>query len=240
MILSNLLWTDLKALAQFLSVSVSGVGSEELAKRCMKAIADRCGVKVKTRRNREVKLTSELPPLVISTHERADVLVYNEDGSKVALLIEVNSSHMLFTERKAVLGAADMIRFLRNSNIMFSGFTSFVFPKIGSRQCIIKVTVKWQELRFVYSLQRLPDMQEALDAVQDVLKCQMSAVPTLPEAIEHQLMLLSQDDLNWISSDDPFQVPSSRNIIVADCRFKVYVMWDRETLFAIYNCCCTL
>ena len=66
---------DLKALAKFLSVSVSGVGSDELAERCI--IADRCGVKVKTRRNREVKLTSELPPLVISTHERADVLVYN-------------------------------------------------------------------------------------------------------------------------------------------------------------------
>ena len=67
-----------------LSVSVSGVGSDELAERCMKAIADRCGVKVKTPRNREVKLTSEWPPLVISTHERADVLVYNEDGSKVS------------------------------------------------------------------------------------------------------------------------------------------------------------
>ena len=124
-------------------MSVSGVGSDELAERCMKAIADRCGVKVKTRRNREVKLTSELPPLVISTHERADVLVYNEDGSKVALLIEVNSSPMLFTERKAVLGAADMIRFLRISSIMFSGFTSFVFPKIGSRQCVPDHTLEY-------------------------------------------------------------------------------------------------
>lgn len=124
-------------------MSVSGVGSDELAERCMKAIADRCGVKVKTRRNREVKLTSELPPLVISTHERADVLVYNEDGSKVALLIEVNSSPMLFTERKAVLGAADMIRFHRISSIMFSGFTSFVFPKIGSRQCVPDHTLEY-------------------------------------------------------------------------------------------------
>ena len=63
----------------------------------------------------------------------------------------------------------------------------------------------------MYSLQRLPDMQEALDTVQDVIRCQISAVPTLPEAIEPQLM---QDNLNWISSDDPLQVPSSRNMIV--------------------------
>lgn len=59
-------------------------------------------------------------------------------------------------------------------------------------------------------------MQEALDAVQDVLKCQISAVPTLPEAIEPQLMLLSQDDLDLFSSDDPLQVPSSRNMVVED------------------------
>ena len=95
----------------------------------MKAIADQCGVKINTRRNREVNLTSELPPLVVSLHERADVLVYNEDSSKLLLLIEVNSSPMIFTERKAVLGAADMIRFLRNSDKRFSEFTSFVFPK---------------------------------------------------------------------------------------------------------------
>ena len=131
------------------------------------------------------------------------------------MLIEVNSSHMLFTERKAVLGAADMIRFLRNSNIMFSGFTIFVFPKIGSRQC---VTVKWQERRFVYSLQRLPDMQEALYAVQDVLKCQMSAVPTLPEAIEPQLML-RRSELDFIRRPIPGTILTQRD----SCRFKAYI-----------------
>ena len=154
-------------MASFLSVSGSGVGNEELAERCMKAIADQCGVKINTRRNREVNLTSKLPPLVVSLHERADVLVYNEDSSKLLLLIEVNSSPMIFTERKAVLGAADMIRFLRNSDKKFSEFTSFVFPKVGHPQCIIKVTVKWRDLRFMYSLKRLPDMQKALDTVKD-------------------------------------------------------------------------
>ena len=35
----------------------------------MKAIADQCGVKINTRCNREVNLTSKLPPLVVSVHE---------------------------------------------------------------------------------------------------------------------------------------------------------------------------
>ena len=87
-----------------------------MAESCVKAIAERCGVKVNTRRNREVQLTSKLPPLVTSTHERADVLVYNKEDTKVVLLVEVNSSPMLYTERKAVLGAADMLRLLRHTD----------------------------------------------------------------------------------------------------------------------------
>ena len=91
-------------------------------------------VKVNTRRNREVQLTSKLPPLVTSTHERADVLVYNKEDTKVVLLVEVNSSPMLYTERKAVLGAADMLRLLRHTDKNFSVFTSFVFPK---KECTV-------------------------------------------------------------------------------------------------------
>ena len=94
--------------------------------RHMKAIADQCGIKVKIQFNREVKLTSKLPPLVNSTHERADVLVYKEDDSKVVLLIEVHSSPMIYIKRKITPGAA---RFLHNS---FSEFTSFVFQKLGA------------------------------------------------------------------------------------------------------------
>ena len=78
---------DLKALARFLCVRSFKGGHEDVAERCVKAIAEQCGVKVNTRRNREVQLTSKLPPLVTSTHERADVLVYNKEDTKVVLLV---------------------------------------------------------------------------------------------------------------------------------------------------------
>ena len=217
---------DLQHLARVFNVSSSEVESEVLAERCIKAIADQCGVRVTTRRNKEVKLTSELPPLYNSTHERPDILVYNKDSNRILLLIEVHSSPIIYTERKAVLGAADMIRFLRNSDKSFSEFTSFVFPKIGEKQCIIKITVKWQEFKFMYSLQRLQDLQEALKGVQDLLKSAMTCFPPLPKRIEPQLMLLSQDDLNFLSSDDPYQLQSSRSIVFADAKYVYKVIKD--------------
>ena len=221
---------DLKALARFLCVRSFKGGHEDVAERCVKAIAEQCGVKVNTRRNREVQLTSKLPPLVTSTHERADVLVYNKEDTKVVLLVEVNSSPMLYTERKAVLGAADMLRLLRHTDKNFSVFTSFVFPKKECPQCVIKVTVKWQQLRFRYALQRLQDIQQAVGEVQDVLIHQMSAVPTLPKEIKPQLMLLSQDELNGLSSDAPVQLPSQRNIVVADAKYIYKVLCDVESV----------
>ena len=220
---------DLKALARFLCVRSFKGGHEDVAESCVKAIAEQCGVKVNTRRNREVQLTSKLPPLVTSTHERADVLVYNKEDTKVVLLVEVNSSPMLYTERKAVLGAADMLRLLRHTDKNFSVFTSFVFPKKECPQCVIKVTVKWQQLRFRYALQRLQDIQQAVGEVQDVLIHQMSAVPTLPKEIKPQLMLLSQDELNGLSSDAPVQLPSQRNIVVADAKYIYKVLCDVES-----------
>ena len=226
---------DLEALAQFLCVRSFKGGHEDVAERCVKAIAERCGVNVNTRRNREVQLTSKLPPLVTSTHERADVLVYNKEDTKVVLLVEVNSSPMLYTERKAVLGAADMLRLLRHTDKNFSVFTSFVFPKKECPQSVIKVTVKWQNLRFRYALQRLQDIQQAVGEVQAVLIHQMSAVPTLPKEIKPQLMLLSQDELNGLSSDAPVQLPSQRNIVVADANYIYKVLCDVESALALMN-----
>ena len=51
---------DLKALARFLCVRSFKGGHEDVAERCVKAIAEQCGVKVNTRRNREVQLTDQL------------------------------------------------------------------------------------------------------------------------------------------------------------------------------------
>ena len=221
---------DLELLASELSVNLDHSGTllnERLAEECIKSMANACKIKIKTLHNREVQLTSKVPPLCVSTHERADVVVYDEAMSKVILLIEVQSSPMLFSERKATLGAADMIRFLRNSDSTFTEFTSFVFPKIGVHQCIIQIRVKWETLKFSYSLKRLLDMKEAVAVVQDVLRNQWSSVPALPRHVDdNHLILLSQDDLTWFSTTNPQQVPSYHNIVVTDSCYIYKVVKD--------------
>ena len=122
-----------------------------------------------------------------------------------------------------------MLRLLRHTDKNFSVFTSFVFPKKECPQCVIKVTVKWQKLRFRYALQRLQDIQQAVGEVQAVLRHQRSAVPTLPKEIKPQLMLLSQDELNGLSSDAPVQLPSQRNIVVADAKYIYKVLCEVES-----------
>ena len=78
--------------------------------------------------NVEIELLKQLPALSASSKERHDIVVY-ADGSKrnVLLTVEVRSSPMLWTERKAILGAANMVCLLRNTSDSVQKFTSFAF-----------------------------------------------------------------------------------------------------------------
>ena len=82
------------------------------------------------------------------------MIVYDEQRKKLLLLIEVQSSSMVYSERKAVIGAANVLRFLRNSDSSFEEFNSFVFPKKGEKQSVMKVTVTWMNFHFQYNLKR--------------------------------------------------------------------------------------
>ena len=82
------------------------------------------------------------------------MIVYDEQHKKLLLLIEVQSSPMVYSERKAVIGAANALRFLRNSDSSFEEFNSFVFPKKGEKQSVMKVTVTWMNFHFQYNLKR--------------------------------------------------------------------------------------
>lgn len=73
------------------------------------------------------------------------------DGSKqnVLLMVEVKSSPMLWTERKAILGVANMVRRLRNTSDSVQKFTSFAFPNINDCHCIAEIQVTWLNFMFV-------------------------------------------------------------------------------------------
>jgi len=124
----------------------------QLATRCVEAA---CNKKFHIENDKEVTgleglKISSLSSLVASSHERADVIVYDEQHKELLLLTEVHSSPMVlvFGEKKAVIGAATALRFLRNSDNNFDEFNSFVFLKKGEKQSVMKVTVTWMNFHF--------------------------------------------------------------------------------------------
>ena len=124
----------------------------QLATRCVEAA---CNNKFHIENDKEVTnikglKISSLSSLVVSSHERADVIVYDEQHKKLLLLTEVQSSPMVlvFGEKNPVIGAATALRFLRNSDNNFDEFNSFVFPKKGKKQSVMKVTVTWMNFHF--------------------------------------------------------------------------------------------
>ena len=64
----------------------------QLVEECVKVVAHNYNVKIVTECDRKVRLLSALPPLINTTRERTDVVVYNEDKTKLLTLIEVHSS----------------------------------------------------------------------------------------------------------------------------------------------------
>lgn len=52
---------------------------------------------------------------------------------------------------KAIYGAVDILVLLRNTDQMLDdGYTVFTCPKLDESACIVKITVKYESLHFVY------------------------------------------------------------------------------------------
>ena len=104
----------------------SKLKSERLAKDLITKINGRvkCGVP-----DTELAQLSKLPGLTSKSKQITDVNIFNKEKTCIKTLLEVNSSPLVETVRKAVLGAADIIRFVRCGDSSISEFTAFVLPK---------------------------------------------------------------------------------------------------------------
>ncbi len=89
---------------------------------------------------------NELPPFTTNSRQRSDVLV--QFKGEVGFRAEVRSSPMLFTERKAIIGAADFLRLQRcKGHTEIDTITTFAFPNCGSIEitvslCLLVVAAK--------------------------------------------------------------------------------------------------
>ena len=129
--------------------------NEKMAKWALDAFFTSEKLKVHVVVDEEVPGLRHLHPLQNSSQKRADVTVYDVSRTQVLLQVEVQSSPMRETVIKSIHGAADILRFLRNSDVNFKEFIVFAFPKWGEKKCAVKITVIWKNLHFTYHLQVL-------------------------------------------------------------------------------------
>ena len=124
------------------------------------------------------------------------MLLYSKDGKKLLTFIEVQSSPMLYTERKTILGAINVICFLRSTDLDFTEFIAFTFPNKLQKQCVIKIRVIWDQLKFWYTMERIPNLKDVKKQLLDVVKEQINHVSELPDHVNTQYLIhLSTADL---------------------------------------------
>ena len=171
--------------------------NERLAKTALQHCCDQLDLKVHIDHNKEVDGVSLLPPLQTSSLQRANVHVYNQDKTKLLLQVEIHSSWQ--TVSKAIRGAADILRLLRNTDKGFDAITVFTFPTLSDPVCVGKITVKWDHLCFQYQIKWLTDVNEAWREIKTVIMEKYRAIPTLPSEDELDIdvpHLLSPQDLS--------------------------------------------
>lgn len=141
--------------------------SDHVAGKCVESICSDPNIKIDI--DTEIKGISQFSPIFASSHQRADVNVYSDQYRKVlASSYDVQSSPMEFTEKKAVLRAANLIRLLRNSDKDFSQVTVFTLPNLEEKSCIVEITVNWKRCRFFYKLTCHDQVKEGINRISEI------------------------------------------------------------------------
>ena len=142
------------------------------------------GLNVNVKGGIEVELFKELlTPILTTTKVKPDVYVFSERKFPL-LLCEVHSSPYSCTIIKCITLVTDLVRLhrLHGKDVTCTGF---IFPKFGSKTCVAKVDVKWEQSKFCYNLQFLHDptcvQSQIVDTVQKAIEVGPGAlsVPTL-------------------------------------------------------------
>ena len=101
--------------------------------------------------------------------------------TKVGFIAEVQSSPMLWTERKATFGAADMLRVLRCRDHSINEIITFEFPNTQSKQCLVEIQVKWNNFCFETRTVRYRNIQKGLKRLQEIIVDQGKRLLKLPD-----------------------------------------------------------
>ena len=204
-----------------------------LGKKCMEAICEKSMVRsanFKVESDKEIEGMRRIPGLVIKSIFRPDIIVYYK-GEYLVLLADVQSSPMFKTERRVILHATYMIRFLRSSDVKVKKVAAFALPntQMDSGACIVKVEVEWKSLRFHYRLQRYQGVSAGIEAIIEVLRHQCGRLPKIPSEPYNSLIRLSPECCELICSDrNGTQLKSPLHIMVRHQGYIYKVLYDRQ------------
>ncbi len=173
--------------------------------------------------NRQMPYMADLPHVCASTNERSDVVIYSHDKSTVITVIEVNSSLMIHTERKATLVAKDLLRLLRYADPSLSTLSVFCFPKCKVLHCIVEIKVEWKYFCIFTTLKRFPNLKKGLGRLKAVIEAQKDH-PKIIKPSNKAVMILSDDDLKMFGTGFT-QIDSPSHIIVTDKKNVVKLLY---------------
>ena len=179
-----------------------------------------------------------LPSLSSHPISRPDVVVFTSQKKGVALTAEVQSSPMLFTERKAVLAAADFLRLLRCTSDC-TKVTTFALPNMQSQQCVVEIEISWEKFKFVSNLKRYIDSQDGVRRIREVIQNQCKTLPHLPHtsSIGNSLITLSPNDGELLCGGPAHQI-ASRSHLMAKCNQSVYkIVYDAADFDRFIDIC---
>ena len=147
----------------------------------------------------------QLSELQATSPQRPDGVSWNEISHKIGLIYEVQSSPMAHTVKKAIFGAANVIRLLRNEKVEFSEITVFALPSITEMSCIVEIMVKWGPwLQFVYRLKCFKNVTEGLERIREVFEENIKTLPRVPrqDSVRNYFIRLTKDEIRLSSDDD--------------------------------------
>ena len=169
--------------------------------------------------NKKVPQFANLYPLYCSTDQRQDLNVFREKDDLPLILVEVHSSPFNATVKKTVLGVVDQLRLYRMHDSSITCCVGFAFPKIGVPQCVVKVSVTWENMGFNYTVTPITDSKRVSGIITTELHDATRLAPStcLKQDLLQFLVPLSQVDLDLFrdgANGSPVQLPSKESILV--------------------------
>lgn len=196
--------------------------NDQVAGACVSAICNTINPNWNVLVNTEVKGLSKLLSMSSSTTERSDVLVIlpnpRSSTPKVGFRAQVCSSPMLWTERKAILGAANHLRYQRMlGHTQINNITTFAFPNLEENHCLIEIELSFKGFQFTPILTKYADVKAGIARLSQVIQMQCTRLFSLEDPgntiFWPTLIKLSDDECNKLCSGST-QVMSSRHIMV--------------------------